>query len=79
MLTTTFFRELLLTLSPPAREHTRNVLIRNQADRDAIPSPLMRYRDQNRQSWPPAAGALGSRVLTCPAGSDGSWLCRSPI
>jgi hypothetical protein len=42
-------RDLLLQLSPSAREHLRNVLIRDQADRDAISSRLMRYRDQNGQ------------------------------
>jgi hypothetical protein len=29
----------------------RRVLIRDQADRDAIASRLMRYRDQNGQDW----------------------------
>jgi hypothetical protein len=29
----------------------RRVLIRDQADRDAIVSRLMRYRDQNGQDW----------------------------
>jgi hypothetical protein len=42
---------LLETLDPKAREHLRNVLIRDQADRDAISSRLMRYRDQNGQDW----------------------------
>jgi hypothetical protein len=44
-------RALLATLSPSAREHLRRVLIRDQADRDAISSRLMRYRDQNGQDW----------------------------
>jgi hypothetical protein len=44
-------RDLPLQLSPSAREHLRNVLIRDQADRDAIASRLMRYRDQNGQDW----------------------------
>jgi hypothetical protein len=44
-------RDLLLALSPSAREHLRRVLIRDQADRDAISSRLMRYRDQNGQDW----------------------------
>jgi hypothetical protein len=44
-------RDLLLQLSPSAREHLRRVLIRDQADRDAISSRLMRYRDQNGQDW----------------------------
>jgi hypothetical protein len=44
-------RSLLRTLSPSAREHLRSVLIRDQAERDAIASRLMRYRDQNGQDW----------------------------
>jgi hypothetical protein len=34
-------------LSPSAREHLRDVLIRDYADRDAIASTLMRYRGEN--------------------------------
>jgi hypothetical protein len=34
-----------------ARDDLRRVLIRDQADRDAIASRLMRYRDQNGQGW----------------------------
>jgi hypothetical protein len=34
-----------------ARDDLRSVLIRDQADRDAISSRLMRYRDQNGQDW----------------------------
>jgi hypothetical protein len=44
-------RELLLTLSPFAREHLRQVLIRAQADRDAIASQLLRYRDGHGDEW----------------------------
>jgi hypothetical protein len=43
-------RDLLLTLDPRARDDLRRVLIRDQADRDAIASMLMRYRDRNGQS-----------------------------
>jgi hypothetical protein len=42
---------LLLTLDPKSRDDLRNVLIRYQADRDAISSRLMRHRDQNGQDW----------------------------
>jgi hypothetical protein len=42
---------LLAALTPSAREHLRDVLIRDQADRDAISSRLMRYRDQNGDDW----------------------------
>jgi hypothetical protein len=44
-------RALLQTLDPSARNDLRRVLIRDQSDRDAISSRLMRYRDQNRQDW----------------------------
>jgi hypothetical protein len=44
-------RNMLTELNPSAREHLRDVLIRDQADRDAIASSLMRYRDQNGQDW----------------------------
>jgi hypothetical protein len=44
-------RALLSTLDPKPRDDLRRVLIRDQADRDAIASHLMRYRDQNGQDW----------------------------
>ena len=44
-------RELLRTLDPKARDDLRRVLIRDQDDRDAISSRLMRFRDQNGQDW----------------------------
>jgi hypothetical protein len=44
-------RDLLQTLDPKARDDLRRVLIRDQADRDAIASHLMRYRDQNGLDW----------------------------
>jgi hypothetical protein len=44
-------RALLESLDPKTRDDLRNVLIRDQADRDAISSRLMRYRDQNGQDW----------------------------
>jgi hypothetical protein len=42
-------RSLLISLDASARQHLRDVLIRDQADRDGISSQLMRYRDQNGQ------------------------------
>jgi hypothetical protein len=39
----------LETLDPLARDDLRRALIHDQADRDAISSPLMRYRDRNGQ------------------------------
>ena len=50
-------RGLLQTLSPSARNHLRDVLIHDQADRDAIASQLMRYRDER--------GAIGPTSSTC--------------
>jgi hypothetical protein len=44
-------RGLLGTLSPATREHFRAVLIRDQADRDAIASQLLRYRDGPGDDW----------------------------
>jgi hypothetical protein len=44
-------RALLRTLSTKARDDLRRVLIHDQADRDAISSQLIRYRDQNGDDW----------------------------
>jgi hypothetical protein len=44
-------RDLLRTLSPSAREHFREVLIQDQADRDAIAARLLRYRDERGTAW----------------------------
>jgi hypothetical protein len=44
-------RTLLSTLDPKAGDNLRNALSRDQADRDAIASMLMPYRDQNGQDW----------------------------
>ena len=44
-------RELLRTLSPSVREHLRDVLIHDQADRDAIASQLLRCRDERGTAW----------------------------
>jgi hypothetical protein len=44
-------RDVLQILSPSARDHLRDVLIRDQADRDAISPRLMRYRDRSGQDW----------------------------
>jgi aminoglycoside/choline kinase family phosphotransferase len=40
-----------LQLTPSAREHLRNVLIRDFHDRNEISSILMRNRDQNGDDW----------------------------
>ena len=44
-------RALLETLDPKGREDLRRVLIRDQTDRDAISSRLMRYRDERGDDW----------------------------
>jgi hypothetical protein len=46
------FRVLLETLDPKAHDDLLRVLIRDQADRDAISSRLMRYRDENDRTGP---------------------------
>lgn len=56
----------LETLDPMARDDLRNVLIRDQASRDAISSRLLRYRDQNGQDW---ADIID--LLTCIRRRDG--------
>jgi hypothetical protein len=44
-------RSILETLDPRARGDLRRVLIRDQADRDAIASDLLRYRDGHGDDW----------------------------
>ena len=44
-------RAVLETLDPKARDDLRRVLIHDQADRDAIASRLMRYRDGRGDDW----------------------------
>jgi hypothetical protein len=44
-------RVLLRQLDPVLRDHLRRVLIRDQADRDAVSSQLLRYRDENGHHW----------------------------
>ena len=44
-------RAILETLDPNARVALRRVLIHDQADRDAVSSRLMRYRDQRGDDW----------------------------
>jgi len=50
-------RAVLETLDPKARDDLRRVLIHDQADRDAISSRLMRYRDQTGNDW--------AHIMTC--------------
>jgi hypothetical protein len=44
-------RTLLYTVDPQARDTLRRALIRDQADRDAIASQLLRYRDGRGDDW----------------------------
>jgi hypothetical protein len=44
-------RELLLVLTLSARDDLRRVLIGDQADRDAVASQLLRYRDGHGDDW----------------------------
>jgi hypothetical protein len=44
-------RDPLLTLDPKARDDLRRVLIRDDADRDATSSRLLRYRDERGDDW----------------------------
>ena len=44
-------RALLGILDPKARDTLRRVLIHDQADRDAISSSLLRYRDRRGSDW----------------------------
>ena len=44
-------RALLKMLDPKARDDLRRGLILDQADRDAIASQLLRYRDGRGNDW----------------------------
>ena len=44
-------REGLAAFSPKARDTLRRVLIHDQADRDAVTSQLLRYRDGHGDDW----------------------------
>jgi hypothetical protein len=55
---------LLETLNPKARDDLRRVLIRDQADRDAISSLLLRYRDEAGNDWTDIVDLLTSHPDT---------------
>jgi hypothetical protein len=44
-------RALLQELDPLTRDDLRRVLIHDQADRDAVSSQLLRYRDERGDGW----------------------------
>jgi hypothetical protein len=44
-------RSVLFPLAPSARDTLRRALIHDQADRDAIASQLLRYRDERGNDW----------------------------
>jgi hypothetical protein len=71
-------RSLLRTLSPSAREHLRSVLIRDQADRDAIASSLLRYRDERGTAWANLVDSSRS-ILSSGAAMSGSWESWKPL
>jgi hypothetical protein len=82
-------RDLLFTLDPKARDDLRRVLIRDQADRGAISSRLMRYRDQNGQEWADIIDFLtmypdrpspfiSDSVSLSPAAGPALWDARDP-
>jgi hypothetical protein len=43
--------DVLRTLDPPTRDTLRRVLVHEQADRDAVSSRLLRYRDGHGADW----------------------------
>jgi hypothetical protein len=47
----TDLRAVLEWLDPLTRDALRRVLIRDQADRDAVSSQLLRYRDGRGDDW----------------------------
>ena len=51
-------RDLLLTLSPTARDKLRRALILDQPDRDAIGTELLHYGDANGDGWADAIDTL---------------------
>jgi hypothetical protein len=59
-------RTLLRTLDPKARDDLRRILIRDQADRDAIASRLMRYRDRTARIGPTSSTSW--RCIRVPVG-----------
>ncbi len=72
-------RSLLETLDPTARDDLRRVLIHDQADRDAISSRLLRYRDGRGDDWTDIIDMLTMhpearrRVVWLLAESDAHW------
>ena len=63
-------RSLLETLDPKARDDLRRVLILDQADRDAIASQLLRYRDGHGDEWADIIDMLTMHP------EEGRWVAR---
>ena len=63
-------RSLLETLDPKARDDLRRVLILDQADRDAIASQLLRYRDGHGDDWADIIDMLTMHP------EEGRWVAR---
>ena len=66
-------RSLLLQLTPSARDDLRRVLIRDQADRDAIASQLLRYRDRHGDDW---ADIIDTLTMYPDGSAEGSQAAR---
>ena len=64
-------RDLLLQLSPSARDHLRTVLIRD--DRDEIAQLLLRYGDANGDGWADLIDTLTMYPDVCGGRWCGSW------
>ena len=71
-------RAVLETLDPKAHVTLRRVLIHDQADRDAIASDLLRYRDGGGDDWANLIDRLSSTLSSAVDSSD-SWGARSPV
>jgi hypothetical protein len=56
-------RALLSILDPHARDILRRVLIRDQADRDAIASNLLRYRAGRSDEWADIIDMMTNTIL----------------
>jgi hypothetical protein len=69
-------RSLLETLDPRARDTLRRVLIRDQSDRDAISSHLVRYRDERGDDWADITveSVRVINVVGSQRGKTGAWL-----
>ena len=61
-------RAVLEMLDPLTRDALRRVLIQDQADREAVSSQLLRYRDGHGDDWADIIDMLTMHPETRPAG-----------